>query len=160
MKQSSTIFLQVVLVLIAIGAITLLLWEPHLEGVNAHATTLSAVYFDDPFLAYVYIASLPFFLALYQAFKLLTYIGRNEVFSQAAVKALRNIKYCAFALVVFVGAPVAHLFIARPGDDIAGGVVVGLFIMFGSVVIVAAAAVFEKMLQSAVDIKSENDLTV
>ena len=40
MKRSSTIFLQVVIVLIGIGALALLLWEPHIEGRNAHATTL------------------------------------------------------------------------------------------------------------------------
>ena len=72
MKRSSTIFLQVVIVLIGIGALALLLWEPHIEGRNAHAT-LFEIYFKDPFLAYAYIASIPFFVALYQAFKLLGY---------------------------------------------------------------------------------------
>lgn len=159
MKKSSTIFLQVVVVLIGIGALALMLWEPHLEGRNAHAT-LFQIYFNDPFLAYAYTASIAFFVALYQAFRLLGYIGRNEVFSQAAVKALRTIKYCAMALVGFIVAPEAYLFIARPGDDIAGGVAVGLFLIFVSVVVATAAAVFEKTLQSAVEMKSENDLTV
>src|SRR4249920_1673615 len=97
MKRSSTIFLQVVIVLIGIGALALMLWEPHLEGRNAHAT-LFQIYFNDPFLAYAYTASIAFFFALYQAFKLLGYIGQNKVFSQAAVNALRTIKYCAIIL--------------------------------------------------------------
>jgi hypothetical protein len=60
-----------------------------------------------------------------------------------------------------IGAAVAYLFIAVRGkDDIAGGVAIGLFMMFISVVIATAAAVFERLLQNAVDIKSENDLTV
>src|SRR5215813_5491420 len=88
-----TIFLQAVVVLIAIGALALLLWEPHVEGRNAHATPFE-VYFNDPFLAYAYIASIPFFVALYQAFKVLGYAGQNRIFSPAAVKALRTIKYC------------------------------------------------------------------
>ena len=99
MKKSSTIFLQVVIVLIGIGALALLLWEPHIEGRNANAT-LFEIYFKDPFLAYAYIASIPFFVALYQAFKVLGYVGQNKVFSQAAVKALRTIKYCAITLLV------------------------------------------------------------
>jgi len=45
-------------------------------------------------------------------------------------------------------------------DDRAGGVFRGLVITFGSVVIATAAAVFQRILQSAVDMKSENDLTV
>jgi hypothetical protein len=36
----------------------------------------------------------------------------------------------------------------------------GLFMIFVSAVIATAAAVFQKLLQNAVDIKSENDLTV
>ncbi|HZM91557.1 MAG TPA: hypothetical protein VFF31_33865 [Blastocatellia bacterium] len=33
-----TIFLRAVIVLIGIGAVALLLWEPQIEGRNAHAT--------------------------------------------------------------------------------------------------------------------------
>jgi hypothetical protein len=160
MKKSSTIFLQVVIVLIGIGALALLLWEPHIEGRNVHAT-LFEIYFKDPFLAYAYLASISFFVALYQAFKLLGYIGQNKVFSQAAVNALRTIKYCAITLVAFIVGAEAYFFIfVRGKDDIAGGVMMGLFLIFVSAVIATAAAVFERTLQSAVDIKSENDLTV
>ena len=159
MKRSSTVFLQVVIVLIGLGALALLLWEPHLEGRNANATNFE-IYFKDPFLAYAYTASIAFFVALYQAFKLLGYIGQNNFFSLDSVQALRTIKHCAVLLVGFIAAPVAYLFIAQPDDDIAGGVAVGLMIIFISAVVATAAAVFERTLQSAVDIKSENDLTV
>jgi hypothetical protein len=97
MKRASTAFLQVVIVLIGIGALALMLWEPHVEGRNAHAT-LFQIYFNDPFLAYAYIASIPFFVALYQALKVLGDIARNEAFSQRSVRALRIIKYCALAV--------------------------------------------------------------
>ena len=158
MKRGSTIFLQVIIVLIGVGALTLLLWEPHLEGRNAHAT-LFQIYFNDPFLAYAYIGSISFFVALYQAFKVLGYVGQNKVFSQAAVKALRIIKYCAIAIIGFVA--VGEIFILlNESDDRAGGVFMGILITFGSVVIATAAAMFARILQNAVDIKSENDLTV
>ena len=158
MKRSSTIFLQIVIVLVGIGALALLLWEPHIEGRNAHAT-LFQIYFKDPFLAFVYIGSIAFFVALYQAFKVLGYAGQNKVFSQAAVKALRTIKYCATVIIGFVA--VGEIFImVSISDDRAGGVFMGILITFGSIVIATAAALFERILQSAVDIKSENDLTV
>src|SRR6266481_9076717 len=113
MKRSSTIFLQVVIVFIGIGALALMLWEPHLEGRNAHAT-LFQIYFNDPFLAYAYIASIAFFVALFQIFKLLGCTGQKKTFSQAAVKAVRTIKYCAqIILGFFVGAE-AYLFAVRP----------------------------------------------
>ena len=160
MKRSSTIFLQVVVVLIGIGALALLLWEPHIEGVNANATTLSQIYFDDPFLALVYAGSIPFFFALYQAWKVLRYAGHNKIFSLEAVKALRTIKQCALAIIGFVAVEEIFIMLNHGSDDPAGGVFVGILITFGSVVIATAAAVFEKLLQNAVDIKSENDLTV
>ena len=160
MKRISTVFLQVVIVLIGIGTLALLLWEPHLEGRNVHAT-LFEIYFKDPFLAYAYIASISFFVMLYQAFKLLGYIGKNNVFSVNSVKALRTIKYCAIVLVAFIAGAEAYFFIVqRSKEDIAGGVVMGLFMIFVSVVIGTAAAVVERILQNAVDLKSENDLTI
>jgi hypothetical protein len=158
MKRSSTAFLQIVVVLIGIGALVFLLGEPHLEGRNAHAT-LFEVYFKDPFLAFAYVASIPFFIALYQAFKLLGYAGENHVFSQAAVKALRTIKYCAIAIIGFIAVSVVFMPMSDP-DDGPPGVVMRVLLTFGAIVVATAAATFERIFQNAVDIKSENDLTV
>src|SRR6266850_6606598 len=134
MKRSSTIFLQVVIVALGIGALALLLWEPHVEGVNAHATFFE-VYLD-PFIALVYMGSIPFFVALYQAFKVLGYAGQNNIFSQAAVKALRTIKYCAIAIIGFVAVGEIFIMLGK-SDDRAGGVFMGILITFGSIVIAA-----------------------
>jgi hypothetical protein len=151
-------FLQVVIVLIGIGALALMLWEPRIEGRNVHAT-LFQIYFKDPFLAYAYLASIPFFVALYQAFKVLAYVRQNRTFSQATVKALRTIKYCAIGLIGFVA--VSGVFIVfGDKDDRPAGVFMRVLVTFASMVIATAAAVFERILQNAVDIKSENDLTV
>ncbi len=159
-KQSlvvSTIFLQVVIVALGIGALALMLWEPHLEGRNAHAT-LFEIYFNDPFLAYVYIASIAFFVAIYQAFKILGYVRQNKTFSQATARALRIIKYCAMSLIAFIVGAEGYFFIAqRSEDDIAGGVAIGLFLIFVSVVVAIAAAVIERILQDAVGITEQID---
>ena len=158
MKKSSTIFLQIVIVALGLGALALLLWEPHLEGVNAHAKFFE-VYLD-PFIVLVYIGSIPFFVALYQALKVLQYAGENKIFSKAAVNALRTIKYCALAIIGFVVVEEIFIMLNHGSDDAAGGVFMGVLITFGSVVAATAAAMFERILQNAVDIKSENDLTV
>ncbi len=158
MKRGSTLFLQVVIVLIGLAALTFLLWEPHVEGRNAHAT-LFEIYFKDPFMAFVYVASVSFFVALYHAFKVVGYAGQNRVFSQDAVNSLRMIKYCAMAMVGFVA--IGEIFIlSQQGEDRAGGVFMGLLVAFGSVVMATTAAMFQQILQKAVDLKSENDLTV
>ena len=158
MKRSSTVFLQVVVVLIGIGVLAFLLWEPQFEGRNAHATQFE-VYFQDPFLAYAYTASIAFFVGLYQAFKVLGYAGQNKIFSPAAVKSLRIIKYCALAMIAFVAGAEAFL-LMHESDDAAGGVMMGVFVTVASIVIAAAAAMFERILENAVELKSENDLTV
>jgi hypothetical protein len=159
MKKGSTIFLQVVIVFLGLGALALLLWEPQLEGVNAHAT-LFEIYFKDPFLALVYLGSVPFFMALYQAFKVLGYAGQNKVFSLEAVNAMRKIKYCALTIIGFVVVEEIFIMLNHGSDDPAGGIFMGVLITFGSIVIACAAAMFENILRKAVEIKSENDLTV
>jgi hypothetical protein len=158
MKLGATVFLRAVLVLFGIGALALLLWEPHVEGRNAHAT-LFAIYFQDPFLAYAYIASIPFFVGLYQAFKVLGYAGRNEEFSPSAVRSVRTIKYCAIAIIGFVAVGEVIIMLGD-SDDRAGGVVIGLVIIFAAIVVATATAVLERALQNAVNMKSEHDLTV
>jgi hypothetical protein len=158
MKRSSTIFLQTVTVLIGAGALAVMLWEPHIEGRNANAT-LFEIYFKDPFLAYAYIASIPFFVALYQACKVLAYVRQNKTFSQATVKALRTIKYCGITIIGFVAVGVVFMFFGDK-DDRPAGVFMRVLITLGAMIIATAAAVFERILQNAVDIKSENDLTV
>ena len=147
--KGPTIFLQVVIVLIGVGALALMLWEPHIEGRNAHAT-LFEIYFKDPFLAYAYLASTPFFVALYQAFKVLGYIGQDKAFSQATVKALRTIKRCALAIVAFVAVGELFIICGNSGDDRAGGVFIGILITLGSIVIAVVAAMFELILQNSV----------
>ena len=160
MKRGSTIFLQAVILLLGIGVFALLLWEPNLEGRNVNAT-LFEIYFKDPFLAYIYLAFVPFFVGLYQAFKILGYARRNEIFFQGSVRALRIIKYCALTTALFIVGAEAYIFIfVRGTDDVAGGVMMGAFIIFVSAIIATAAAVFERILQKSVAIKSENDLTV
>ena len=143
------------MVLIGLGALAFLLWEPHIEGRNAHAA-LFDIYFKDPFLAYAYVASIPFFVALYQAFRILGYIRQNQALSQESVKALQRIKVCALAIIGFVAG--GELFIVLcNSDDRAGGVFIGLVITFGSVVVANAAAMFERILQNAGDIEPGNE---
>ena len=155
MKKSSVIFFQALIILIGIGALVFMLWEPHIEGRNANATFFQ-IYFNDPFLAFAYTASIAFFVALYQAFKLIGYIGQDKTFSPDSLKSIQTIKYCAMILLAFIVGGEAYLFIVRPGDDIAGGVFIGLLmiVVFGVVVIVSGK--FERILRSVVDANKHN----
>jgi len=143
MKSSSRKAAQFGIGLIGLCAFAFLLWEPHVEGRNAHAT-LFQIYFEDPFLAYAYLASTPFFVALYQASKMVGNAGQNGVVSREAVKPLRTIKYCALSLIGFVALGEVFLFLGE-SDDRAGGVFMGLLIALGSIGIAATAAKFERL---------------
>jgi hypothetical protein len=159
MKQISTVFLQVVVVLIGIGALVLLLWMPLTEG-RATNLDLFHIYFD-PLILYAYAASIAFFVALYKTFKLLGYIGQNKVFSTDSVKTIKSIKHCAIILgILIVLAGVYIRLFHEKEDDPAGFIAICIVTTFVSIVFATAAAVFEKLLQNAIDMKSENDLTI
>jgi hypothetical protein len=159
MKRISILFLQAVIVLIGIVALVILVRFPLTEG-RAANLDLFHIYFD-PFILYGYAASIVFFVALYKAFRLLGYIGQNKVFSSDSVKALKSIKYCAIVLSVLIVAAGLYIRIFHSkDDDPAGFLAICIVTTFVSVVIATAAAIFEKILQNAVDMKSENDLTV
>jgi len=145
----------------SLAIFALMLWEPHLEGRNEQAS-IYEIYFKDPFLIYAYIASVSVFIALYQVFKLLSYIRHQRVFSPQAVLSLRKIKYCAIALILFILGAEVYFFIfqSSKGEDIAGGVAMGLLLLFVAVICGTAAVLFESIIQKGVDMKSENDLTV
>jgi len=152
MKRSTAIFLQTTIALFGIAVLFFLLWEPQIEGRNAHAT-LYEIYFKDSFLACAYAASVLFFVALYQAFRLFGDMGRWEVPSQRSLRALRIIRYCALILVGFVLAGLAYLMLVMKGqDDIAGGVAMGGFVASFFVIAATAAALFEKNLQARVEL--------
>lgn len=146
MQRATTAFLQTFIVLVGVIVLALLLREPQLEGVNAHRTNFE-IYFQDPFLAIAYAGSIPFFVALYQAFKLLGYVSRNAAFSEATVKALRTIKYCAFTIIGFVAVEEVWIMLNHGEDDATGAFAMGVVITLGSIVVAAAATMFEGLVQ-------------
>lgn len=159
MKRTSTIFLQAVIVLIGIVAFAILIRFPLTEGRAANLNLYSI--YSDPFILYAYAASIAFFVGLYKTFRLLGYIGQNKVFSSESVGALKSIKYCAIALSILIVAAGLYIKISHhEDDDPAGFLAMCIVTTFVSIVIATAAAIFEKILQNAVDMKSENDLTI
>ncbi|HEX8060129.1 MAG TPA: DUF2975 domain-containing protein [Cyclobacteriaceae bacterium] len=159
MKRSSTMFLQGVVVLIGIVVLALLIRLPLLEG-RAANLDLFHIY-SDPFILYGYAASIAFFIALYKAFRLLGYIGQNRVFSSESVSTLKAIKYCAITLSILIVTAGLYVKMSHHEDDDPAGFLAMCFVTsFTSIVIATAAAIFEKILQNALDMKSENDLTI
>jgi Protein of unknown function (DUF2975) len=158
MKQGSTLFLKIAVFIIGTPVLALCIFGlPWLANNPVNPDYAHILY---PILIIMYVSVIPFFVALYQAFKLLSYIDKNKAFSEISVKALNKIKYCAITIsgLYVVGMP--FFYILAELDDAPGIILIGLVVIFASMVIAVFAAVLQRLLQEAINIKSENDLTI
>ncbi|EEK72780.1 DUF2975 domain-containing protein [Bacillus sp. TH22] len=160
MKQGSTLFLKTAIILIGIPVLALCIFL--VPNIGKYAAELFP---DIAFIKYLvlinlYATVLPFYFALYQAFKLVSFIDKGNAFSKLSVRALKKIKNCAVTISILyvVGMPLFYLVAER--DDAPGIIILGMLLIFASMVIAVFAAVLQRLLKDAIDIKSENDLTV
>ncbi|OAK33232.1 DUF2975 domain-containing protein [Bacillus wiedmannii] len=160
MKQGSTLFLKTAIILIGIPVFALCIFL--IPNIGNYAADL---YPDIAYIKYLvlinlYTTVIPFYFALYQSFKLVSYIDKGNAFSKLSVRALKKIKQCAITISVLyvVGMPLFYLVAER--DDAPGIIIIGMILIFASIVIAVFAAVLQRLLKDAIDIKSENDLTV
>ncbi len=145
MKRVSTLLFKIVILLIAIGTLVGLICFPQTEG-RAENLDIISIY-KDPLIIYSYIASVPFFIGLFQAFKLLNLIDRNQAFSQSAVNALRNIKFAFLSVIGFIIPALFYIRFVVVGDDPAGPTMLGICMIFAFGVIATVAGVFQKNFQ-------------
>ncbi|MCI2257123.1 DUF2975 domain-containing protein [Domibacillus sp. PGB-M46] len=163
MKRGSTLFLKIAVILMGIPVLALCLFLlPQIANEANEAAERGA---DVAFVVYgilmvMYVSTVPFYIALYQAFKLLSYIDKNKAFSKLSVRALKNIKNCAIIISGLYVLALPLVYIMAEIDDAPGLVLIGMVPIFASTVIAVFAAVLQRLLQEAIDIKSENDLIV
>ncbi|EEM59330.1 MULTISPECIES: DUF2975 domain-containing protein [Bacillus cereus group] len=160
MKQGSTLFLKTAVILMGIPVLAVCIFLVPNIGNFAAELYPEMAYIKYLVFINLYATAIPYYFALYQTFKLLNYIDKNNAFSELSVKALKNIKYSALAISVLyvLGMPLFYLVAER--DDAPGIIIIGMIIIFASMVIAVFAAVLQRLLKDAIDIKSENDLTV
>ncbi len=158
--KPETLFLKVVVILLGFPVLALCIFlVPELANLAAKLFP-KVDYIKYPVSLIFYVSALPFYFALYQTFKLLRYIDKNKAFSELSVIALKKIKRCAITISILhvLVLPLFYLFAEK--DDAPGVVFIGLVVPFASMVIAVFAAVLQKLLKKAIDIKSENDLTI
>ncbi|OKP65729.1 hypothetical protein A3842_30290 [Paenibacillus sp. P3E] len=160
MERGTTLFLKVAVIVIGLPVLALCIFAVPEIGNFAAELYPDMTYIKYLVLIDLYASVIPFYLALYQAFKLLGYIDKNKAFSELSVRVLKNIKYCAitFSALYVAGLPLFYLMADM--DDAPGIIVIGLLMIFASMVIAVFAAVLQKLLKEAIDLKIENDLTV
>ncbi|CEG28795.1 DUF2975 domain-containing protein [Bacillus sp. B-jedd] len=158
MKRGSTLFLKMAVFIMGIPVLALcvvgVFWLAKNPANPEYAHILYPIVFG------VYGSTIPYYMALYQAFMLLGFIDKNEAFSELSVMALKKIKYCALTISGLYAAILPFVYFVAELDDAPGLIIMGMVPVFASLVIAVFAAVLQRLLKEAIDIKSENDLTV
>jgi hypothetical protein len=163
MKRGSTLFLKLAVILMGIPVLALCLFL--LPQIVSEANEAAERGSDLAFVVYgilmvMYVSAIPFYFALYQSFNLLSYIDKNQAFSELSVRALKKIKNCAIIISGLYLVALPFVYIMAEVDDAPGLIIVGMVPIFASVVIAVFAAVLQRLLKEAIDIKKENDLIV
>jgi hypothetical protein len=159
MKKGSTLFLRGVLAIMGLILLALCIFAFPYVG-NGIATEFPAVSYLKYAILTPYAAAIPFFFAIYQSWKLLNLIDRNKAFSELSVKALRVIKYCGVAMSFVFFASYPFAFGIAQADDAPGLILMWAMVIGAPLVISVFAALLQKLLQSAIEMKAENELTV
>lgn len=160
MSRGSTLFLKTVIILMGLPVLAVCIYGLSRFDPNSPYWALPELEkLQYPLLVGMYLAMIPFFIALYQTLKLLSYIDRNEAFSKLSVKALKTIKYCAITISILYVLELPFLYLLTKADD-APGILIGIVVIFASMVVAVFAAVLQRLLQDAINIKAENDLIV
>lgn len=145
MKNSISLFLQVIVVMVGVIALVVLIKLPLTEGRAADLDVFNV--YADPLVIYGYLASTFFFAILYQIFKLLIYSKQKKTASLGMMRSLRIIKCCGIILSILIGIMGLYIKIFHAqGDDPAGFLALSILAIIFFMMIAAIAAILEKNL--------------
>lgn len=111
-------------------------------------------------LATLYLTTIPYYMGLVKAWKLLGLIDAGKALTLPAVAALRFIAWCAASIGALYFLSLPWFYIWADNDDAPGLVVIGMVFTAVPLVVAVSVAVLQRILREAIVIKSENDLTV
>src|SRR5690606_7118193 len=127
MERASTLLLKMAVFLLASPAIAfILLGLPYLIQ-NPFNTTYAHILY--PIVIGISLTMIPFFFALYQAYKLLHYIDKRQAFSQISVYALNKIKCCAWFISGIYIVILPFLYFVAELNDAPGIMVIGIVVV-------------------------------
>ncbi|MCD7035145.1 DUF2975 domain-containing protein [Metabacillus sp. GX 13764] len=158
MKQYKVTFLKITIFIIGLTILSLCIFLLPNLAKEAAAMDPEYAYLKMPVLMGIYLSAIPFFLALYQALKILNYIKGKAAFTNLSVTSLGYIKNCAIAIIVLY--LIGMILLTALNTLHPGIALVGIVITFASLVIAVFSAILQELLRSAIELKSENDLTV
>lgn len=143
MNDKSTLILKVTIIMIGMPVLAISLIGVYLLIQNP--VNPKYAYLIYPILFVLYSSTIPFYIASYKAFKLLSYIDQGIPFSEKSHKALKHIKYCtsSFCLLYVLVLPI--IFQLAQMDDAPGLVIVGMMPIFVAFILTVYTAVLQKL---------------
>ena len=155
-KRGSTTFLKIIIFLIGIAVLAVCIFLLP-EAARRDATERPGDYSLYPLLVCAYGICITFSAALYQVFKLVTYIEKNNAFSELSLQSLKVIKKCAFTVIFFILLAIVYLRVHAEftGDDAAGPISLGLMGVLATSIIAAIVDALQKPLINAPELKSK-----
>ncbi|WP_419884534.1 DUF2975 domain-containing protein [Paenibacillus sp. B-A-8] len=157
-KRGSTTFLKVIFFLVGIAVLAMCIWLPEIAVRDARVHPDTA-YFLIPFLVCAYGFCITFSVVLYQAYKLLNNIEKNNAFSELSLKSLKIIKKCAFTIMFLILLGIVSLRVlakVTASDDAAGPTSLCLMGLLVTSIIAAIVDALQKPLKNAPDINPKN----
>jgi len=161
MKNGSTLFLRAAILGAALVVVLLSAWA--VTDVFSHWPEQSPelARWQYPIIFVITASASTFCVAVRQIWKLLNLIDKNKAFTKASVKAMKNVKYCGLLISALFASWMPLAFHAAQNEDAPGMILIFGAIFVGIPFVVAIfAGVAQRLFQNAIDIKSENDLTV
>lgn len=159
MKQRmQTFFLKIVFVFTGIAALALSLFALPKFAKKAAELVPEIAFLKYPFLIFMYVSVIAFLYSLFQIIKFWGHIDKGNAFSELSIKSLKHIKLSGIVMTILLylaGMPAAYL-VAKT-DDAPGLIIIGFAFASIPLVVAAFAAVFQRLFQDAMDIKSKND---
>jgi len=158
--KKETILLKIALIFVGLPVMALGIYFIILFANIGNQLNSQYAYIIYSLLVLFYLMVIPFFYALYQAIMLLTYIDKDKAFSIQSINALKSIKFSAIAILLLGAIAMPFVYWVAELDDAPGLILFAMVIPFGALMIALLAAVLQKLLTSAFEIKTENELTV
>jgi hypothetical protein len=151
-KLSSTFFLKIIAFLIGIAVLAVCIyWLP--QAALRDAKVRPGNYSIYPLLICAYGVCITFSVALYQAYKLLSYININNAFSELSLNSLQIIKKCALTIIFFILFLIVYLRVSAmfTGEDAAGPIALGLIGILVTAIIAAIIDVLQKPIKNILE---------
>lgn len=158
MRKASTLFLRLIIALFGVVILAICIYIVPKLG------NIVGLYYSNGWkmivLGCLYGAAFPCFWALYHTWNILNYIDRQEAFTHNSTAALTHIKLSAIAISMIHAMLLPFAYGIAEVEDAPGLIILVGIIPGAAMVIAVFAAVLQRLLVEALQIKQDNELTI